>query len=1072
MIRRFLALLAAGVTAAAGLAAFQATAPDPDVAGIEQAAAQAQARDWNPGNIISDELFYDGSAMSAAEAQDFLVSRNSSSSPTALRNYAQNTPSMPADKYCAAYQGSANDSAASIIAKVGAACKFSQKAMLVLLEKEQSLVSLAAPTTGRLAAATGFGCPDTAPCDSSVGGFFYQIYYAARQFQVYKANPYSFNHIPGATNNVLYNPNFSCGSSPVYIENSATAGLYNYTPYQPNQAALNNLRGTGDGCSAYGNRNFWWMYTDWFGSTQGSNAKDEPSLIMANGGTSTYLLSDGIRHYIPPEYLDRYTAAFGDVTVLPQQHLDWTPWGSWADQFLSDADSNAYYLNESGALAKFRSCGVAEAFGGGCGVGTAKLTEKQLDELKSAGTIESFVRTAGNELFLVAGGTKREVSNLEALKAIGMFTAVTNNIPAELVDGLPYGSPIITRGGVIAGAGGEQPILIDGDRIGHPVPDEFATMGGLATTSTFTSESYAAIEQGEPISALMTDGSANYLVTDKGLLKVSSAQYGSGVRFNTVSAATIAALPGAGTALGAHFVQMKGDDQIQLIAGGERFPLADAAAVESEAEKRGIDATVYTTVAGAVTGIVEGNGIVNGSVLKPQNSEELFILDGMYLQPVASIEIAQALGFTQAPITITTESFENIEQRETTLDGTQLTCHGVTGFAAGGVLRPYPNSEVEADYGLASQALSETLCGLIPVGEPMSDILRDGKHVYWVVGGEKRPIGWPELVNAFGDGYSRAVIVSEQVADQLPTGNTVTAVPTGYEPPTGTPQPTEPIETPEPTVTPEPTDPSTVEPTETSVPTAVPEPTETTTPEPTETEEPPVALEIGDVITDAAGTGIWLVNGEQLVQIGSPSVAAHLDIAIDGAITVPQSNFEQFGSNIAPLYSSAVRCEGTNSIGIDGKLVPFESADTEAAFGLDYVELAPEVCGTLTHSTLSLGTEVTLPNGNVYVVENGELRLKTAASFSPAPTESAPADGEPTETPEATDGAANEEGPGSTGETPDATDAASTDEPEADEPGATDAPETTEPAATEQPALLVLPIEVVSAMKRGAPIEA
>jgi hypothetical protein len=54
----------------------------------------------------------------------------------------------------------------------------------------------------------------------------------------------------------------------LFIENSATAALYNYTPYQPNQAALNNLYGTGDGCSAYGNRNFWRIFNDWFGSSQ------------------------------------------------------------------------------------------------------------------------------------------------------------------------------------------------------------------------------------------------------------------------------------------------------------------------------------------------------------------------------------------------------------------------------------------------------------------------------------------------------------------------------------------------------------------------------------------------------------------------------------------------------------------------------------------------------------------------------------------------------------------------------------------------------------------------------------
>jgi hypothetical protein len=51
----------------------------------------------------------------------------------------------------------------------------------------------------------------------------------------------------------------------VRIRNQATANLYNYTPYQPNEAALASLYGDGDECSAFGNRNFWRIFTDWFG---------------------------------------------------------------------------------------------------------------------------------------------------------------------------------------------------------------------------------------------------------------------------------------------------------------------------------------------------------------------------------------------------------------------------------------------------------------------------------------------------------------------------------------------------------------------------------------------------------------------------------------------------------------------------------------------------------------------------------------------------------------------------------------------------------------------------------------
>ena len=162
MLRKLFALLAASATATAGLVAVHAAAPPSQLPD----AAAADAADFTPGNLISDENFYDGLAMSAQEVQAFLEEQNSSGSPTALRNYRQHTPSLEADAYCAAYQGAEDESAASIIARVGEACNLSPKAMLVLLEKEQSLVSAAEPGEGRR---VGFSPPCNLPSILMVG---------------------------------------------------------------------------------------------------------------------------------------------------------------------------------------------------------------------------------------------------------------------------------------------------------------------------------------------------------------------------------------------------------------------------------------------------------------------------------------------------------------------------------------------------------------------------------------------------------------------------------------------------------------------------------------------------------------------------------------------------------------------------------------------------------------------------------------------------------------------------------------------------------------------------------------
>ncbi len=236
-------------------------------------AEAATGSDFQAGYIISDSNFYNGAAADPNAIQAFLNSKVPvcRTGYTCLKDYRETTGSRAADALCAAYAGAANESAATIVYKVGAACGISQKVLLVLLEKEQSLVTDDWPTTGQYQKATGFACPDTGACDPSTLGFYNQVYKAAWQFKRYGNPPGTSNYftwIPvGQVSAIRYSPNAACGSGNVLVRNSATAALYYYTPYQPNAAALGNLYGTGDGCSAYGNRNFWRLYTDWFGPT-------------------------------------------------------------------------------------------------------------------------------------------------------------------------------------------------------------------------------------------------------------------------------------------------------------------------------------------------------------------------------------------------------------------------------------------------------------------------------------------------------------------------------------------------------------------------------------------------------------------------------------------------------------------------------------------------------------------------------------------------------------------------------------------------------------------------------------
>ncbi|GGL09122.1 hypothetical protein JOE58_001308 [Curtobacterium luteum] len=272
-LRTSLALVAALAVAVSGLTFGTVLAEQTTT----ESASAATASAFDPGNIISDANFYDGSAMSASSVQSFLNSvapgcRQASGGPKCLKDFSQAMSAIPAVSGRCAAIASGTKTAATMIAQVGSACGISQKVLLVLLQKEQGIVTTSSPTSYMYLHATGFACPDTAPCDPAYYGFGQQVYAAALQFKRYQASPTSWAYQAGRNNSILYNPNSACGRKTVYIKNQATAGLYIYTPYTPNTAAMNNLYGTGDSCSAYGNRNFWRMYTDWFGSPTGNGS--------------------------------------------------------------------------------------------------------------------------------------------------------------------------------------------------------------------------------------------------------------------------------------------------------------------------------------------------------------------------------------------------------------------------------------------------------------------------------------------------------------------------------------------------------------------------------------------------------------------------------------------------------------------------------------------------------------------------------------------------------------------------------------------------------------------------------
>ena len=248
---------------------------------------------FDPGRIIDDEIFTRTNTMSVSDIQLFLetqvpggicnrhkansYSTNHRPPYTCLFEFQQN----PATKEHNYGRFDANgsparvaggQSAAHIIWNAAQTHSINPQVLLVLLQKEQGLITSTWPWPEQYAKATGYACPDGRGCDPGHADFHAQVDKAAWQFRRYLDQTDSYWYIIG-NNSVAYHPKASCGKQVVNIKNKATIALYLYTPYVPNQAALSNLYGRGDNCSSYGNRNFWTYFKRWFGPTTVGSSK-------------------------------------------------------------------------------------------------------------------------------------------------------------------------------------------------------------------------------------------------------------------------------------------------------------------------------------------------------------------------------------------------------------------------------------------------------------------------------------------------------------------------------------------------------------------------------------------------------------------------------------------------------------------------------------------------------------------------------------------------------------------------------------------------------------------------------
>ena len=298
------------------------------------------------GKIIDDSVFTNKSTMSVLQIQNFLNSKVPICDTAGAQISEYGGPDLNGDGKVQRWEwGQSNynqstfvclknyvdggKSSAQIIFDAAQEFSINPQVLIVLLQKEQGLVQDTWPLNVQYRSATGYGCPDTAACDSQYYGLTNQIRWAARMFRaIMNASPTWYTPYIVGTNYIQYNPNSSCGGSNVNIENRATQALYNYTPYQPSQAALDAGWGTVN-CGAYGNRNFYLYFTEWFGNTllanlPGCNEATNTSLacvwkLYSPTGKQYLTSSNEFRDnlYLQSNYQYIGKSFFGNVIAMP-----------------------------------------------------------------------------------------------------------------------------------------------------------------------------------------------------------------------------------------------------------------------------------------------------------------------------------------------------------------------------------------------------------------------------------------------------------------------------------------------------------------------------------------------------------------------------------------------------------------------------------------------------------------------------------------------------------------------------------------------------------------------------------
>ena len=179
---------------------------------------RALAASYNSANLADDAAFVKVNAAGVNEIQEILRSNGSF-----LKDYSEHGRSAAQIIYDAAH---GHGDASATVGAISIHETINPIAILAVLQKEQSLITMKAKNNDALKVAMGYACPDSGGCDSKYRGFTAQVENGAWQLR------YNYERAKGfGFQDYQVGQKIKIDGKKITISNRSTAALYRYTPH-------------------------------------------------------------------------------------------------------------------------------------------------------------------------------------------------------------------------------------------------------------------------------------------------------------------------------------------------------------------------------------------------------------------------------------------------------------------------------------------------------------------------------------------------------------------------------------------------------------------------------------------------------------------------------------------------------------------------------------------------------------------------------------------------------------------------------------------------------------------------